>query len=148
MLLRVQLLAVFSSLLAAACSATDRPTSIVGPATVIFYGDSAVITAPDTVDRATPFLARIRTFGGGCTRLVARTDVAIKGMLAEIRPYNVTDFDNGTTCPANLMFLEHTATIQFATPGVGVLRVIGAQYTAGEPNPAPAGIRERRIVVR
>ncbi len=130
-----------------ACGLLD-PTSTAVPAALIFYGDTTVISSPDTVARATPFSVRIRTFAGGCTRETARTDVTVNGLVAEIRPYDLTTSRRGVTCSADLLFLDHVATVEFFEPGIGLLRIVGVQYTAGAPNPAPPAIFERRIVVR
>ena len=141
-------LILVGAVIAAACTGTSNPTAFADPAALIFFGDTTIISSPDTVERAQSFTVRIRTFAGGCTRMTARTDVAVNGLIAAIRPYNLTDFHHGTVCPADLMFLDHVATVQFLQPGTGLLRIVGVQYTAGAPNPAPPAVFERRIVVR
>jgi len=116
------------------------------PAVIIFYGDTAAITAPDTVARGEDVAVRIRTFGGGCTRETVRADVSVTGSLAEIKPFNRTR--NANACTADLLNLEHSVRVRFDVSGPAVLRVIGEQSgisTGGGNWPA---VLERTLVVR
>ena len=112
------------------CSAADlvAPGTHDDSALIIFYGDTSHIVAPDTVVRGAAFEVSFTTYGGGCTRSVARTDLTISGAVAEIRPYDTTV--GGSTCTADLLFLRHVARVQAATAGTFTIRVIGQQRGA------------------
>lgn len=57
---------------AGGCSILD-PT-FAAPATIIFAGDTGQITVPATAVRGVAFAVSVTTFGGGCTRKIARTE--------------------------------------------------------------------------
>ena len=148
MTIAASLRAISSCMLITACGIISGPTSTADPAMLIYAGDTAVITSPDTVDRGTSFTLRVRTIGGGCTHEVARTDVRSAGAVVEIRPYNLTNRQHGITCTADIYFLEHVATLRFAAAGVGVIRVFGVQYASSTSNQPSPAVLERRVVVR
>lgn len=130
----------------AACNAFTGDAYRTGPALIVFYRDTATITAPDTVARGEDFAVSIRTFGGGCTRETLRADVSVTGSLAEIKPLNRTR--NASVCTSDLLYLEHNVRVRFNVAGRVVLRVIGEQSgpsTGGANWPA---VLERSIVVR
>lgn len=120
--------------------------SHVEPGLIIFYRDTATITAPDTVLANARFEVRLRTFAGGCTREIARTDVTVRNQFVEIRPYNRNSGDD--ICTADLITLEHRAEVRIPAVGSTVIRVIGEQRggSSGSRN-APAQL-EKGIVVR
>jgi hypothetical protein len=113
---------------------------------IIFYGDTARISAPDTVTRGASFEVSFFTFGGGCIRAIARDDVTPKTSAVEIRPYDHNS--GGDICTADLITLKHAVAIRLDTPGSYVIRVIGQQRggSAGSNN-APAEVT-RAVIVR
>lgn len=141
-------LAVTMTAAVIACSGITGLTSRAEPGLVIINSDTAVIAAPDTVDDGTAFGVRIQTFGGGCTRSTARVEVVVTGLLAEIRPYNLTRMRSNGVCTSDLLYLFHELEVRFATAGVATIRVIGEQQggsTGGASGPA---VLERHLVVR
>lgn len=120
------------------------------PALIIFYGDTTVIEAPYVTPTGTSFVVTAQTFGGGCTREVARTNVtaAVAGVV-DIYPVNRTRMprEANAGCTDDLLILRHSTTVHASTPGPLVLRVHGAQrggvagYTTG------AAVVERTVMV-
>ena len=108
---------------ATACSILD-PT-FAAPATIIFASDTAQIVAPVSAVAGAPFDVAVRTFGGGCTRAIARTQQSISGRLVEIRPYNETR--RSDVCTSDLRYLTHTVTLRFLDPGAVTVRIVGQQ---------------------
>ena len=102
-----------------------HPTTHDEPAFIIVNGMSSSIIAPDTVLRGQPFAVEFDTFGGGCTRKVARTEVATSGLVSVIRPYNRRTESSG--CDAVLLIVRHAAQVRIDQPGTALLRVIGEQ---------------------
>ena len=136
-----------SSAVMVACGAGGLfgPSSHDDLALIIMDSDTSRIVAPDTVTRGVPFVVSFGTFGGGCTRSVARTDVTTAGSSAEIRPYDRTV--RSDVCTADLLFLQHVAQVRFDAPGIAVLHVIGQQVgTSGSLN-GPAELL-RLVTVR
>ena len=131
--------------LSTACEVLD-PT-FAEPGLIISYGDTAQVMAPDSTARGVPFEVSIGTFAGGCTREIARTEIAIVGMVAEIRPYNETRRSDG--CTDDLIILTHTAIIQLDQPGAATIRVVGEQrpFEGTGTRTGPAEL-DRRIVVQ
>lgn len=116
------------------------------PGLIIFYGDTARVVAPDTAMLGVPFEASVQTFAGGCTREIDRTETAVLGTIAEIRPYNETQ--RRDVCTLDLLILTHTAMVQFDQSGEVTLRVVGEQRPFqgnGRVN-GPAEL-ERRVVI-
>ena len=111
------------AVLVVACSALE-PT-FPEPGLIIFYGDTADISAPASATRGVPFEVSVQTFAGGCTRAIARTETKISGTLVEIRPYNETR--RASNCTDDLLILTHTASVQFDQLGSATIRVIGEQ---------------------
>jgi hypothetical protein len=126
-----------------ACAIFDPTYS--EPARIIFYGDTALIMAPDTVTRGTAFEVSVETFGGGCTRSTGRTDVRITGLVLEIRPYNETR--RSDVCTDDLIMLTHQAFVQFSQPGVALVRVVGAQEPTQGAGTGSAEVT-RQVVIR
>lgn len=102
------------------CSILDPTFS--EPAT-ISDDDLGEITVPATVAPGVSFTVSIQTFGGGCTRRIARTESRTEGRVAEIRPYNETTRSN--VCTSDLLLLRHSVTLMFADPGPVTVRFIG-----------------------
>jgi len=131
-----------------ACSGKTGPTSRTAPALIIFYSDTAVIAASDTVSHGTAFSVRIKTFGGGCTRTAAYVDVVVTGMVAEIRPYNLTRMWRNAMCTSDLIFVFHEAEIRFASAGVATIRVIGEQRGGSTGSANGPAVLVRHLIVR
>ena len=142
----IQLWAIVTVVTSSACADMLNPDTTAEPAVIIALGDTARIVAPDTVARDTPFAVRFSTFGGGCVREVARTDVLVAGSTVEIRPFN--ERVNSNVCTDDLRRIEHVASVRISTAGIATLRVIGEQL--GRTNGAPNARAElvRTIVVR
>ena len=102
-------------LLLVGCAADDH---VVEPGQLAYGGMDPQITVPATARVGEPFTVAIATWGGGCIQEAARTDVSITEDGAEIRPYDVRSIpgDHGA-CLANLITIDHTVTLQFASPG-------------------------------
>lgn len=136
---QLTLLAVIPAV-ALACSILDPTFSV--PARIIFSGDTARIAAPDLAARGASFEVSVPTFGGGCTRRIARTDVRLRGLVAQIRPYNETR--RSDTCTADILFLTHVVSVHFDQLGEATIRVFGEQGTGARREPAQI---ERRVVI-
>ena len=138
-------LVLSAGLTVSACSILD-PT-FDEPGLIIFYQHPSVFTAPDSAARGESITVTIRTFGGGCTRKIARTRVGVRGLLAEIRPYNETM--RGCAPNDDLLYLDHRVTLAFDEPGVATIRAIGERrpVAGSASNQAPAELM-RQIVIR
>ena len=108
---------------AGACSILDPTFS--EPALIVFYGDTAEISAPDSVGSGATFEVSVPTFAGGCTREIARTQTTIRGTLVEVRLYNETRRANG--CTDDLLILTHRVAVHFEGTGLVTIRVLGEQ---------------------
>src|SRR2546429_8576398 len=51
--------------------------------------DTTRIILPDTVRRGSEFTMTVWTFGGGCIRELAPSDVSVHGLRARVTPYHV-----------------------------------------------------------
>ena len=144
--LLLRLSALAGALALGACQSLLGAGTVAEPALIIFYGDTSRIAAPDSVSQGATFTVRFRTFAGGCTREVARTEVRVTGPTVEIRPYNLRQ--EADACTSDLLFLTHEATVRLTAPGVATIRVLGEQRggTSGARN-APAELT-RTVVVR
>jgi hypothetical protein len=139
---RARLFAVLAA--PAACSVVD-PT-FAEPALIIFYGDTAQVATPSSVTRGVPFEVSVQTFGGGCTRMIARTETDVSGAVAEIRPYNETR--RSDVCTDDLLFLTHVVSIQFDHVGPVTIRVIAEQRPFGDTTTrtGPAALEYQLVV--
>lgn len=130
---------------ALACSALE-PT-IVEPAVIISRSDTARMVVADTVPRGAAVQVTIESFGGGCTRSIARTDEKVTGSVVEIRPFDQFTKTNGRTyCPTDQLRLTHTVTVGVDQPGLATIKVV-AEARDGVGQRSPAQI-QRTIVVR
>ena len=131
-----------------ACSLADlfeSPTHEVA-SLIIFYGDTSRLSAPDTVAPGAAFEVAFQTFGGGCTRTAARTDIDISQNIVRIAPFDRSSGDG--TCPSDLLLLRHSVQVRLDVPGQASLRVVGEQRggSTGSTN-GPAELT-RHVVVR
>ena len=134
-----------SAALAVACSGLE-PT-FPEPGLIIFYADTADISAPASATRGVPFQVSVQTFAGGCTRTIAWTETKISGTVAEIRPYNETR--RASNCTDDLIILMHTASVEFDQLGAATIRVIGEQrpFQGDGTRNGPAQL-EHQVVVQ
>lgn len=129
---------------ALACSALE-PT-IVEPAVIISLNDTARIAVADTVPRGAAFQVTFESFGGGCTRSIARTDERVTGSVVEIRPFDRFTQTNGREyCPTDLLRLTHSVTVDVDQPGIATIKVVGERKGGSLKSPAQI---QRTIVVR
>lgn len=117
------------------------------PALIIVPGNTARITAPDTVSVGGAFQVLVETFGGGCVRDVGHAAEKVTGSVVEIRPYNQTlNVSGRLLCPADFLVLVHSVTVEIRRNGPAVIRVI-AMRRDGAGRFFPAQV-ERTVVVR
>jgi hypothetical protein len=130
--------------LPSACAVLD-PT-FPEEALVIFYGDTARVSAPASATRGVAFQVSVPTFGGGCTRKIARTETNVSGALAEIRPYNETH--RADVCTDDLLMLTHTVSVRFDEPGPATIRVLAVQrpFQGDGTRTGPAQIEHQLLV--
>ncbi|HEU5210600.1 MAG TPA: hypothetical protein VFU06_14500 [Longimicrobiales bacterium] len=121
------------------------------PAVIIFHGDTTAIEAPSLTPTGTSFVVTVQTFGGGCTREVARTDVGttVPGVV-DIYPVNRTRMPREANegCADDLLELRHSATVHASTPGPLVLRVHGVQRGGVTGSTTGAAVVERTVMVQ
>jgi hypothetical protein len=91
--------------------------------------DPVTIDLPETVDHAEDFQVIVRTYAGGCEREKSSTNVRISNLEALITPYNINT--NDRDCTADLIFLDHVATLNFDQPGTATVTVRGRSRTQG-----------------
>ena len=113
---------------------------------IIFYSDTARLTAPDTVLHGVSFDVSFSTFAGGCTRAIARDDVRLSGNAVEVRPYDHNQ--GGNVCTLDLLFLKHVLPVRVEVPGAYVIHLIGVQRGASTGATNGAAEITRPIVVR
>lgn len=129
-----------------ACGVFSGPERVAEPALLIYFRDTTRIVAPDTVSRGQVFEVRFLTFGGGCTREIARTDVQVAPGVVEVRPYNWRR--EADVCWRDQLYLEHRAAVRIAEAGVVTLRVLGEQQSGLTSNGSAPAERTRALVVR
>jgi len=118
------------------------------PGIISFYHEATddVVQAPAEVAANTPFDVTIATFGDGCTT-GGDAGVVVTDNVATI---TVTDLQRQpAACPQPLVRFPRTVTLQFATPGEGVIRVEGQRVgpeTDRFPHGTPTTL-ERRVRV-
>jgi len=113
-----------------------------------YYQSSSGVSVPETVARGIPFEVRVTTFAGGCTRDIARTELVITGLLAEIRPINRGAHPHDAVCTADLLLLTHRVMVTFPTVGVATVRIVGEQQGVDGRSARIPDVIERSVVVR
>lgn len=130
-------------------AATPPPTlRVLG--TIDYFRESTreAVDAPDEVRAGEAFTVTVHTHRAGCDSAgdpVADTEVAFEGMVATIRVYDQRTETAGVLCDSYGARFPHTATIEFTTPGEGVLRVEGMRVgpeTGGVPG-VPTTVEHR-----
>lgn len=140
-----RILAVVGALSLAACEEILGVDTVPEPALLIFFGDTSQIIAPDSARVGANVPVRFRTFAGGCTRRIAATDVRTVGNVIEIRPANLRR--RAEACTADLLYLEHQATVSVRTPGMATIRVIGEQRGGSSGGQNAPAVLTRTLVV-
>ena len=119
----------FAATAAGGCNLlTTDAASGVSPALLVAGVDTAVISAPDTVDRGVNFTVNVATLGGGCTREADRTEVASDTQVLEVYPY---DRWSAEECPNDAILIPHAVTLKIDVAGARTLRIIGRKTIPG-----------------
>lgn len=131
-------------LLLAACSGVTGPEPgsrrVVG---VIDIGSRVPgsLAVPDTVAAGAQFTVTVTTFGSSsCTRADG-AEVEVRGLVAEIVPYD-REATGARVCTDDLRPFPRKVTVSFAGPGQATVRVRGRALGGGSP------VLETRVVVR
>jgi hypothetical protein len=107
---------------------TTDAASGVSPALLVAGADTAVISAPDTVDHGVNFTVTVSTLGGGCTREADRTEAASDAQTLQIYPF---DRWSAESCPNDAILIPHSITVKLDTPGLRTLSIIGREAVPG-----------------
>lgn len=124
---------VVATLSLTACSddAGLVPQTVLQPASLVFYGDSADVTVPDTVVLGLPIVMAARSFGGGCTG-VSQTGVVVRGTRIDVHPTVTAPHPAADIiCPAILRVLTHPASITYNREGPVTIVVHGRRDPDG-----------------
>lgn len=101
------------------------PVTVLVPASVVFYGDTAAVTVPDSVRAFVPFVVTVQSFGGGCIAL-DQTGVVVSGNRADVRPLVREPHPAApVACTSDLRILTHSAPVTFTQPGTATVVVHG-----------------------
>jgi hypothetical protein len=119
------------------------------PAVLVARSDTAELNVPASVRAGEPFSVSVSVFAGGCTREVARAEVAVRRDTAEIRP--VMRRRDADVCTADLLILRERVELRFDTPGMAVVRAVGVREgppadSSGQAYTVPVRL-ERRVRV-
>jgi hypothetical protein len=107
---------------------TTDAASGVSPALLVAGADTAIITAPDTVDHGVNFNVTVSTLGGGCTREAARTEFASDTQTLEVYPF---DRWSAESCPNDAILIPHAITVKIDVAGARTLSIIGREAIPG-----------------
>ncbi len=112
----------------AGCGSLTEPGPHDEPALLRFAEQTARMTAPDTVALGDGVTLSVLTFGGGCTRAIARAEVGpvpnTNGGSAVVRLFNRND--GGSICASDLLTIEQRVTVPATARGHLIIRVEGA----------------------
>ncbi len=121
------LLVVTAVFATTACDQSSGPStdSVVRPATLIFAGDSAAITVPDSAIAGAPVAVTVRSEGSGCTTM-DNTQVDNLPGSAVIRPFVREPAPAGqVACPGIGRIFTHEAQLVFTQVGNATIVVHG-----------------------
>jgi hypothetical protein len=107
-------------------SGTDRRVGLLGAHGRL--GDR-VLAAPETVQVGHYFGVTVTTQGSSSCNRADGAEVSMKGLVAEIVPY---DLFTGSICTADLVPYPRNVLLMFGEPGIGTVRVIGATFLWGD----------------
>lgn len=97
---------------------------------IVWDGDTASITMPDTVVAGESFNIVVQTWGHGCTRRTDRAVVAVGADTVEVLPYDW--HSTGVVCLSDPRFpLYHDVSLRFDRPGHATVRIHGRQFDEG-----------------
>lgn len=120
------------------------PQTVLQPASLVFYGDSAEVTVSDTVVLGLPISVAARSFGGGCIGL-ARTGVVVRGSRIDVHPMVTAPHPAAEiACTADLRILTHPASIPYNREGPVTVVVHGRR----DPDGAAVSFTRTTVVVR
>ena len=126
--------------LLAACTAAGPDDSSLlsggerGPAVLAFYGDTTAVQLAASIRVGEVTTVRFTSFGGGCI-LQDRTEAAVSGLTAEVRPYRrePRQLPPNTACTADLRIDQNVAELRFAEPGRARVRIVGLARPGDQP---------------
>lgn len=120
------------------------PQTVLRPASLVFQGDSADVTVPDTVLLGLPIPVLARSWGGGCTA-AAPTGVTVTGTRIDVHPM-VTEPHPAAqvACPAILRTIDHPTQVTYNRVGEVTIVVHGRS----DPRRGPVTVMRRTVVVR
>jgi len=109
--------------------------------------DTTRVIVPDTVQRGQEFLVTVPTFGGGCIREVADSEVSVHGLRARITFYHIRR--QHAVCFSDLMEFQQKVRLRFDKSGLATIEVRGVTngLDFGDAKPQWAVLR-RHVVVR
>lgn len=125
---------------AAGCTASGPDDSSLlsagerGPAVLAFYGDTTAVHLAASIRVGEVTTVRFTSFGGGCI-VQDRTEVAVTGLRAEVRPYRreSSQLPPNTACTAELRIDQNAAELRFAEPGRARVRIVGLARPGDQP---------------
>ncbi len=109
--------------------------------------DTTRIIVPDAVRRDSEFTMTVWTFGGGCIRELAPSDVSVHGLRARVTLYHVRR--QGAFCLGDRIEFRQTVGLRFEKSGVATIEVRGVSngLDCGDTKPQWV-VLERHVVVR
>jgi len=109
-------------LIVTSCSFLTGSRRIVGK---IDPPNLSILRAPSAVKAKQTFVISVTTAGGGCVTPEG-AEVHVSRLTAEVTPY---DRVRGNVCDAALHGFPRDVTLQFDSPGLATVRVIGVNQT-------------------
>lgn len=132
--------AFFAALLAIACSPPSEPlrdgresepAARQQPSYIAHPGAAAEVDVPATVRAGEPLTVQVVTFGNGCNT-AGGTDVVVRGLEANVLPWDLDHSSEKVDCPDLLRTFRHSATVRFEQPGAATVRVNGRRLPGDE----------------
>src|SRR5438477_7218065 len=109
--------------------------------------DTTRIILPDPVRRGGEFTMTVWTFGGGCIRELAPSDVSVHGLRARVTLYHVRR--QAAICLGDLIEFRQTVELRFDRSGVATIAVRGVSNGLDFGDAKPQWVvLERHVVVR
>ncbi len=99
------------------------------PSAIVFYGDTARITAPAEAAVGADIPVRVETVGGACNA-VGDTEVRLDDLVATVSPYDYAPRTD-MVCILILVVFRHDVVVRFYRPGLATLIVRGQQQPGG-----------------